>query len=156
MSDLITRLETLLEPVLADLGYGLVRVSYAGKTRPILQLIIERLDGEGVAIEDCVKASRQVSAIMDVEDPIKSAYRLEVSSPGLDRPLVKPEHFKRFVGNEIKVEAHAPLEGRRRFQGVLQTADDNGIVVVWDEGEEQVEASLLYAMIARAKLVPQF
>src|ERR1700735_4817034 len=112
------RIAVLAEPVLADLGYRLVRVrisAYAGCT---VQIMAERPDGT-LSIEDCEAASRALSPVLDVADPIESAYRLEISSPGIDRPLVRRSDFDRYAGHVAQVEMQAPVDGRRRFRGEL-------------------------------------
>ena len=86
------------------MGFEIVRVLVSGKTRPVLQMIIDRLDGENISVDDCVEVSRTLSAILDVEDPIQGAYMLEVSSPGPERPLTKLVHFQRFVGHIVRLE----------------------------------------------------
>jgi ribosome maturation factor RimP len=112
------RVAALVEPVLAALGYRLVRIrisAYAGCT---VQIMAERPDGT-MSIEDCEAASRALSPVLDVADPIESAYRLEISSPGIDRPLVRRSDFDRYAGHVAQVEMQAPVDGRRRFRGEL-------------------------------------
>jgi ribosome maturation factor RimP len=112
------RVATLVEPVLAALGYRLVRIrisAYAGCT---VQIMAERPDGT-MSIEDCEAASRALSPVLDIADPIESAYRLEISSPGIDRPLVRRSDFDRYAGHVAQVEMQAPVDGRRRFRGEL-------------------------------------
>jgi ribosome maturation factor RimP len=112
------RVAALVEPVLAALGYRLVRIrisAYAGCT---VQIMAERPDGT-LSIEDCEAASRALSPVLDVADPIESAYRLEISSPGIDRPLVRRSDFDRYAGHVAQVEMQAPVDGRRRFRGEL-------------------------------------
>lgn len=113
---------TLIEPMLADLGFRLVRVTLTGKEGKVLQIMAERPDGS-MTIDDCETISRQVSPMLDVHDPIEGAYRLEVSSPGIDRPLVRPSDFEDWSGFEAKVELSEPVDGRRRFKGVLDGYD---------------------------------
>jgi len=112
------RVATLVEPVLAALGYRLVRIrisAYAGCT---VQIMAERPDGT-MSIEDCEAASRALSPVLDIADPIENAYRLEISSPGIDRPLVRRSDFDRYAGHVAQVEMQAPVDGRRRFRGEL-------------------------------------
>jgi ribosome maturation factor RimP len=112
------RVAALVEPVLAALGYRLVRIrisAYAGCT---VQIMAERPDGT-MSIEDCEAASRALSPVLDIADPIESAYRLEISSPGIDRPLVRRSDFDRYAGHVAQVEMQAPVDGRRRFRGEL-------------------------------------
>lgn len=145
------RLLQVLEPVVEDLGFELwhLELEGAGGNR-LLRLYIDA--PEGVQLEDCERVSHEVSATLDVADPLPGAYRLEVSSPGLDRPLVKPEHFRRFLGERAKVTLYAPIEGRRRFIGVLHGLDDEAVRLECD-GEV---VTLPYATIAKARLVPEF
>ncbi|MGB0843376.1 MAG: ribosome maturation factor RimP, partial [Alphaproteobacteria bacterium] len=103
---LVARAQKLIEPLVGDLGFDLVRVLMTGNENPRLQVMIERLDGEGLGVEDCVSVSRAISALMDVEDPIEQAYNLEVTSPGVDRPLTRIKDFARFEGYEVKLETH--------------------------------------------------
>ena len=141
----------MIEPSLEAMGYGLVRVMQTGgKQRPTLQIMAERRDEQAMTVEDCAEISRSVSALLDVADPIAGAYMLEVSSPGIDRPLVKPEDFDRFAGGEAKIELNAPLDGRKRFRGRLLGRSGGDVrLVAGDAGEIR----LPLAGIARAKLV---
>ncbi len=108
----------LAEPVLAELGFRLVRVKVSGSGRPTIQIMAERPDGT-MAIEDCALASRRLSPLLDVHDPLPGGYYLEVSSPGIDRPLVRPSDFDLWAGFEAKIELHEMLAGRKRFRGIL-------------------------------------
>ena len=147
------RLTALLEPVVADLGYELLLLEYnAHKGSATLRLFIDA--PEGIDVDDCARVSREVAATLDVEDPIKQSYQLEVSSPGMDRPLVKPEHFRRFLGEEAKIELLAPLAGsnRRRFRGTLLEAGERDVTLQMPEGP----VTLPLADIERARLVPDF
>jgi ribosome maturation factor RimP len=112
------RVAAIAEPVLAGLGYRLVRVRVSGLAGCTVQIMAERPDGS-MTIEDCESASRALSPVLDVADPIERSYRLEISSPGLDRPLVRRSDFDRYAGSEAKVEMTMPVEGRRRFRGLL-------------------------------------
>ena len=147
--ELMKRIRDIIEPTLNSLGYQLVRVQLSGQVRPTLQVMIEKTDLSALSIDDCVKASRQVSALLDVEDPIESAYQLEVTSPGLDRPLVKPQDYVRFQGAEIKLETLAPLEGRKRFKGILSQANEETIILEPEDSEATVEVA--YSNILKAK-----
>jgi ribosome maturation factor RimP len=112
------RVAALVEPVLAALGYRLVRIRISGFAGCTVQIMAERPDGT-MSIEDCEAASRALSPVLDVADPIESAYRLEISSPGIDRPLVRRSDFDRYAGHVAQVEMQAPVDGRRRFRGEL-------------------------------------
>ena len=116
------RVAVLAEPVLASLGYRLVRVRISGLAGCTVQIMAERPDGT-MSIEDCETASRALSPVLDAADPIESAYQLEVSSPGIDRPLVRRSDFDRYAGHTAQVEMAAPIEGRRRFRGQLVGTD---------------------------------
>ncbi len=146
-----TRLHGLLEPGAAALGFEVVAVELAGSGgSTVLRVYI---DGpEGVTIDDCARVSRQLSAILDVEDPVTGRYTLEVSSPGLDRPLSKRRHFEQVVGSEVKVRTHHYVSGRRRFTGVLQEVTDD-IVVIEVDGEPY---DLPFDDIEKAHLVPEY
>jgi ribosome maturation factor RimP len=116
------RVAAIAAPVLAGLGYRLVRVRVSGSSGCTVQIMAERPDG-AMLIEDCEAASRALSPVLDAEDPIDRAYRLEVSSPGIDRPLVRRSDFERYAGHEVKVEMAVALQGRRRFRGILAGVD---------------------------------
>jgi ribosome maturation factor RimP len=147
------RLTDLLEPIVADLGYELVLLEFhASKSSAMLRLFID--SEEGIDVDDCARVSREVAATLDVEDPIKQAYQLEVSSPGLDRPLVKPEHFRRFRGEEVRIEMLAPVAGsnRRRFRGKLLDANEHEVMLQMPDGP----VTLPLADIEKARLVPDY
>lgn len=152
--ELNKKIRDIIEPTLNSLGYHLVRVQLSGQARPTLQVMIEKADLSALSIDDCVKASRQVSALLDVEDPIESAYQLEVTSPGLDRPLVSLQDYVRFQGAEIKLETVVPLEGRKRFKGLLCQTQEEIILLKPEDSEATVE--IAYSNILKARLVPQF
>ena len=139
----------IIEPSLEAMGYRLVRVVLTKGGRPTLQVMAERADERAMTVEDCAEISRSISALLDVADPIASAYTLEVSSPGIDRPLVRPEDFDRFAGFAAKIELSAPLDGRKRFSGRLLGCEADEVRLVGDAGEVRVKL----AAIARAKLV---
>ena len=161
-ADLRNKLITLVEPLLAQLGYELVDLQLAaGRSHAELRIYIDRPpvagvpamvgpDGSGVGIDDCEQVSREVSALLDVHDPIPSAYTLEVSTPGLDRVLRTPEHFQRFVGRRVNVELFAPRDGRRRYTGQLLAATAEAITLEVDG----VEVVLQLNDTERARLVP--
>ena len=143
------RVEALIGPTVEALGYAVVRVQISGQQRLRLQVMVERLDGRPVVVDDCAELSRAISAVLDVEDPIDKAYVLEVSSPGIDRPLVRPDDYARFAGFEAKVELGRPLDGRRRFRGRLLGLTGSTVRMRIDDAE----VGLPYADIAKAKLV---
>ena len=138
-----------IEPSLAAMGYRLVRVLITGGRRATLQVMAERLDDLPITHDDCTGISRSVSALLDVADPIAGAYTLEISSPGIDRPLVRVEDYDRFSGLEAKIELTTPLNGRRRFRGRLAGAAEGVIRLLIEEGEVR----LPFDAVVRAKLV---
>ena len=139
----------MITPSIEALGYRVVRVAFTGGRRPTLQIMAERLDQAAMTVEDCAAVSHAVSALLDVADPIADSYVLEVSSPGIDRPLFQREDYERFAGFEAKLELQQPLDGRRRFRGRLLGVDGDAVTV--NLGAETVRLPL--AGIARAKLV---
>ena len=150
MSDPIGEVARLIEPSLEAMGYQLVRVQMSGgQHRPTLQVMAERIDGVGMTVERCAEVSRAVSALLDVADPLPGAYTLEVSSPGIDRPLVKLRDFERFTGHEARLETRWPIGGRRRFRGLLKGVEGDAVRVATPEGD----VALPIGEIERAKLV---
>ena len=143
-------LEELIAPTLAAMGYSLVRVRLFDGGAPRLQVMVERDDETAVTVQDCALASRALSVLLDVEDPIPGGYQLEISSPGIDRPLVRRRDFERFAGFEAKVETSVPIDGRRRFRGRLLGVDGDTVrIALGDAGE----AALPLAAIREAKLM---
>ena len=146
-------IESLLRPTLHDLGFDLVVARMIGGARRTLQILAEPLDHErSMTVEDCAEISHAVSAVLDVEDPIAGRYTLEVSSPGLDRPLVRKEDFQRFAGSSVRLETVGTVEGRKRFRGELLglVGEGDRLRLRFDEGE--VELSL--ADVRKARLEP--
>ncbi|WP_319633500.1 ribosome maturation factor RimP [Pelagibius marinus] len=141
--------ERLIAPAVEAMGYDIVRVLLSGGDRLCLQIMAERRSDGGMNVDDCAAISRAAAAILDVEDPIDSAYTLEVSSPGLDRPLTRLADFDRFAGFEAKVEMQMPIDERRRFRGRLLGTRDENIVLACEEGE----TVLPFAEMMKAKLV---
>lgn len=142
-------IERLIAPSVTAMGYAIVRIMISGDRRPKLQIMIERQDGAAITIDDCGAVSRATSAILDVEDPIAGSYVLEVSSPGIDRPLTRLDDFRRFAGFEARVEVRIPVEGRRRFRGRLLGVEGDRVLIEGEDGPLE----LRFATIARAKLV---
>lgn len=144
----------LAEPVIEDLGFRLVRVTVSGRDGGTVQVMIDRSDAP-VVIEDCTAVSRRLSPVLDAYDPMPGKYRLEVSSPGIDRPLVRPSDFETWAGYEAKVELKEMIDGRKRFRGEIEGFEDGEVrlkVVLDRQGEPQV-IGLPVALIAQAKLV---
>jgi ribosome maturation factor RimP len=139
----------MIEPALAAMGYRLVRVLMTSGRRPTLQVMAERLDDLPITLDDCAEISHSVSAILDVADPIAGAYTLEISSPGIDRPLVRREDYDRFSGFEAKIELARPLDGRRRFRGRLIGTAEGFIRLLTEAGETRLPLDA----VSRAKLI---
>ena len=151
MADIVTRLELLLKPTVEALGCTLWGLEYQAQRRSsLLRLYIEK--EEGVSVDDCERVSRQVSSVMDVEDPIAGEYTLEVSSPGMDRPLFTLEQFAAFIGEKVSVRLRIAFDGRRKFSGLLKGIEDDQLVVEVDN-EEYL---LPHELVDRARLVPNF
>ena len=147
--DRIYQVTELIEPTLHDMGFELVRVLMSGGQRPTLQVMVERSDQGPVTLDQCAEVSHAISALLDVADPLPGAYRLEVTSPGLDRPLVRRADYERFAGFEARLETELPLEGRRRFRGRLLGIADDQVRLALPEGE----TSIPFGAIKKAKLV---
>ncbi len=143
------RVVEIIDPVAADLGLALVRVRISGMRRKKLQIMAERLSDGGMGIEDCENLSRAIGPVLDVSDPIPGEYDLEVSSPGIDRPLVRLEDFARFAGHEAKVELARMIDGRRRFRGEIRSVDGDDVVMVIDAKEVR----LPFSALSEARLV---
>ena len=143
-------LQDLIEPIVEAKGFELVRVLTIGQANPTLQVMIDTLDSKtDITVDDCAKVSAALSTMLDEKDPIADKYSLEVSSPGLDRPLTKPAHFARYVGYEIKLETEDKVENRKRFKGKLIHADNQNITLQMDDAEYVIP----FALISKAKLV---
>jgi len=149
------RLRALMAPTAADMGFEIVRVRFqGGEHRRTLQVMAERADGT-MNIDGCTELSRALSAVLDVEDPIDAAYDLEVSSPGIDRPLTRPKDFERYAGFDAKLETTTQIDGRRRFKGVLEGVDGDEILLrVQLEGKSEPEVlGFAFGLVHDAKLV---
>lgn len=146
------KLQALLAPAVIALGYELLGIERLnqGKRGTLLRVFID--SDEGITLDDCERVSHQISGILEVEDPIAGKYILEVSSPGLDRPLFTLEHFSRFVGHKASVKLRRPLDTRRNFSGTLQRVENNKIFIVVD----QTEFALPYEQVERAHLIADF
>jgi ribosome maturation factor RimP len=149
------RVAAIAGPVLQGMGYRLVRIKVSGEAGCTVQVMAERPDGT-MQIEDCEEVSRALSPVLDIEEPVERAYRLEISSPGIDRPLVRRSDFERYAGNLVRIEMAVPLEGRKRFKGTLGTVDGDGVWLHREldrKGEEQSDLLVPMADIADARLV---
>ena len=141
-------IQVLLEPVVEAMGFELWGVRYFQGKQNVLRLYI---DAEaGVTVDDCAEVSHQVSGVLDVEDPITSDYMLEISSPGMDRPLFKPAHWQRFIGEPVKVRLFAPVAGRRKFSAVIKAVEGDDIIVEVDDEDVRIP----FTQIDRAHLDP--
>ena len=144
-------LNELLQPLVEDLGYEFVGIEYSNNPKnSVLRLYID--SENGVDIKDCETVSRETAALLDVKDPIKSQYNLEVSSPGLARPLFTLAHYSEFVGEQAKITLFAPQDGRRKFVGPILGVDESTIRIEQDG----VEASIDFDNVVKAKLVPDY
>ena len=146
--NLIETIIETIEPALTDMGYELVRVTVQGKELQTLQIMAERTDRKEMGLEDCTKISRTASALLDVADPFPGKWVLEVSSPGIDRPLVKLSDYDRFQGEHAKIELDTELNGRRRFKGILRGLKGQNILLDF----EGIELELPFSQIQHAKL----
>lgn len=136
---LAQRIEAIITPSVEALGYEIVRVRTIGTPkRQIVQIMADRLDGGRIGLDECADVSRTISALLDVENVIASAYELEVSSPGLERPLVKQRDFERFAGKEAQLETQLPVNGRKRFCGTLKGVADGAVLLEMPEGTEAI------------------
>jgi ribosome maturation factor RimP len=150
LDPLESRLAAIIAPSLEAMGYELVRVAVLGRDRPTVQVMADKADGSQITVADCEAISRALGAVLDVEDPIPGAWSLEVSSAGIDRPLTRPKDWNRFAGHLARAETIAPIDGRKRFSGVVLGADDTAARMRLDNGMEIV---LPLTGLRRAKLV---
>lgn len=154
----VEQLSELIDPVCVDAGYELVEIEYkvGGPDGAILRIFIDYPEsaGKGITSEDCRNLSHELSAILDVEDPIAPKYNLEVSSPGIERPLRKPEHFRRFIGSEVNLALSSGLNGRRKFKGLLTSVSESGETVTLEVDGKSFELPLID--LASAKIVPDW
>jgi ribosome maturation factor RimP len=148
VTDLLRRIEDIVAPTIVGMGFELVRVSMS-RGGGTLQIMIEPADGRPMDVEDCATLSRALSAVLDVEDPIPNNYTLEVSSPGIDRPLTRPKDYARWSGHLARFETTFPIEGRRRFKGILLGLENDVVRLKLDDG---TEAQLPLSTVIRAKL----
>ena len=144
------RIADAVAPTIEHMGYELVRVQVSVKERPVVQVMADLQDGANFTVEDCAAISHAVGAVLDVEDPIRNAWSLEVSSAGIDRPLTRAKDWERFAGHVAQVELAVPLEGRKRFKGVAMGADAEAARLRLEDGSE---VAFPRGNIRRAKLV---
>lgn len=146
------KIAALIGPSVEGMGFRLVRVRLMGGRRPTLQIMAERPDGT-MEVDDCAEVSRMISALLDVEDPIDREYLLEVSSPGIDRPLTRLEDFERYAGFEAKLETQDLIDGRKRFRGALLGVEDQDVKIRVEADGETAEIALPFEALLDAKLV---
>ncbi|MCH2076714.1 MAG: ribosome maturation factor RimP [Rhodobacteraceae bacterium] len=142
------RIREIIEPTIEGMGFELVRIRLQGGNNPILQIMAQKPDGT-IEVDDCADISNAVSAVMDVEDPILDAYTLEVSSPGIDRPLTRLKDFDLWKGYVAKIETEELIDGRRRFKGVIEGTENDEVLIEIDEGT----IGLKFDWLADAKLI---
>lgn len=158
MTDLIAktaidrRLAAIVGPAIEGLGFELVRIRLMGGKQRILQIMADRPEG-GIEVDDCAKISTAVSAILDVEDPIEDNYILEVSSPGIDRPLTRLKDFEIWKGWEARIETGELIDGRRRFKGVLAGVEEDEVLIQIEEAGEEITIGLKFDWLSDAKLI---
>jgi ribosome maturation factor RimP len=146
------RLAAIVGPVIEGLGFELVRIRLMGGKTRILQIMADRPEG-GIEVDDCAAISTAVSAVLDVEDPIEENYVLEVSSPGIDRPLTRLKDFDMWVDYEARIETTELIDGRRRFKGILQGTEGDEVLIEIEEGGESVTIGLKFDWLSDAKLI---
>jgi ribosome maturation factor RimP len=137
------RVIALIEPTAAGLGFRIVRVRLSGNRRKRLQIMAERKTDGLMGIDDCGRLSRALSPVFDLEDPIQGEYDLEISSPGIDRPLMRIEDFERFIGYDAKLETAVPINNQRRWKGVIKAVEGDEIVLAGEHGETRLKFSAL-------------
>ncbi len=143
------QIESLVTPILEAMGYDMVRVQISGTKRPTMQIMAERKDEAPMSVDDCADISRAISAVLDVEDPFEDAYQLEVSSPGIDRPLTRTRDYERYAGFEARVELKIAQDGQRRFKCKLLGVKDDNVMMQVDDAT----VALPLAAVQKAKLV---
>lgn len=148
------RVAAIIEPVITGMGYRLVRVKLTGQNGLTLQIMAERPDGT-MTVNDCETLSMAISPVLDVEDPIDKAYNLEMSSPGIDRPMVRKSDFRKWSGHLVKCETSVMVEGRKRFRGKILNVTDDGFVIERDQPAqgENAEVSIPFSALAEARLI---
>ena len=142
-------LHNMIEPIVKNLGFELVRILTIGNVNPTLQIMIERIDRKDIVVDDCATVSRAISAILDEKDPISGKYTLEVSSPGLDRPLTSLENFERFCNFDAKIETDTSIDNRKRFKGRILRVENKNIIFYMDDKEWTIP----YDAVSKAKLL---
>lgn len=158
MTDLVAktaidrRLAEIVRPVIEGMGFELIRIRLMGGNTRVLQIMADKPEG-GIEVDDCGEISTAVSAVLDVEDPIEENYILEVSSPGIDRPLTRLKDFDIWKGWEARIETSELIDGRRRFKGYLSGVEEDEVLITLDEGKEEVTIGLKFDWLSDAKLI---
>lgn len=149
-------IENIIKPVIETLGFELWGIDFFGSMRPaLLRIFIDRAQGY-ISLDDCTRVSRELSAVLDVEDLIAGSYKLEVSSPGLERPLFKIEHFRRFIGQDVQIRLFAPENGRRKFSGTIKDVKDDTVIITTIEDNTERVFVLPIEKIEKANLSIKF
>lgn len=151
LASLEQRLEDIIRAPIMALGFELIGVEYIRSRNPVLRIYID--SDNGITVDNCADVSRQVSAVLDVEDPITIAYNLEVSSPGMDRPLFTIEHYRRFMGEEITISLRIAIANRRNWKGIIKAVDDNEMITLAIDDKDELFA---LSNIQKANIVPKF
>jgi ribosome maturation factor RimP len=147
----VKKLNELLQPLVEELGYEFVGLEYNNNPKhAVLRVYIDHENGVG--IEDCETVSRETAALLDVKDPIRSQYNLEISSPGLDRPMFTPAQYREFAGHQVQINLFAPMDGRRKFSGPILDADEDSVKIEQDGSEVKLD----FDNIVKARLVPDY
>ena len=149
-----SHIEEIITSPLLDRGFRVVRVQLQGSKRKTLQVMIERTDEVGLTVDDCAFASHMISVLLEVDNPILESYILEVSSPGLDRPLITKIDFERYAGSMVRIELKMPYEGSRRFRGLLLGVEGDHIKIELDTQKEVAEFA--FSDIQKAKIIPEY
>jgi len=148
--NVVEKITAIIEPSLDALGYALVQIRLAdGTRRKTLTIMAERKDDKAMSFDDCSVITQTAGTLLEVDDPIQSAYDLEVCSPGIDRPLTKPQDFARFIGLEARLETMIPIDGRKRFRGVIGSMENETVTIKMPEGDAKID----FRNIRNAKLV---
>jgi ribosome maturation factor RimP len=147
-----TKIRHIIEAPLNNLGFGVVQVRFIEGDKPKLEILIERLDLVPVTVEDCMRANRTVSTHLDVEDPIHKAYMLEVSSAGIDRPLVDIKDYQRFVGYKVNVQTHVPFNGSKKFKGFIERATESEVYIRSEAPSIEDVIEIPFEELSRGKL----
>ncbi len=150
--ELSEHIQNLIEPAIGEMGFNIVRVRISGKKKLSMQVMVEHQDGQGMMVDDCVAVSRAISALLDVEDPIDAPYTLEVSSPGIDRPLTRRQDFTDWSGHEARIVLTEAIDGQKQFKGELEGIDGDDLIAIRHPRTQDI-AQVPFALIADAKLV---